>query len=144
HAEADALAKVKGKAKGATMYVNLEPCTHQGRTPPCAPSVIAAGVKRVVIGSEDPVPGHGGGIAALRASGITVDRALVAECDAANRPFFTWARERRPSFTLKAAMSLDGKIATVAGESQWITGEAAREDGRRLRATHDAILVGIG
>ena len=144
HAEADALAKLKGRAKGATMYVNLEPCTHQGRTPPCAPAVIASGVKRVVIGSEDPVPGHGGGIAALRAAGITVDRALVAECDAANRPFFTWARERRPSFTLKAAISLDGKIQTVSGESQWITGEAAREDGRRLRATHDAILVGIG
>lgn len=144
HAEADALAKLKGKAKAATLYVNLEPCMHAGRTPPCAPAVIASGVTRVVIGSEDPIPGHGGGIAALRAAGITVDRALVAESDAANRPFFTWARELRPAFTLKAAMTLDGKIATVAGESKWITGEAAREDGRKLRNTHDAILVGIG
>jgi diaminohydroxyphosphoribosylaminopyrimidine deaminase / 5-amino-6-(5-phosphoribosylamino)uracil reductase len=146
HGEADALAKLaaKGSAKGATMYVNLEPCTHQGRTPPCTPAVIASGVARVVVGSVDPVPGHGGGIEALRKADIRVDRALVDECDAANRPFFTWAREQRPAFTLKAAVTLDGKIATVAGQSRWITGEAARADGRTLRDTHDAILVGIG
>ena len=142
HAEADALAKLGGKAVGATMYVNLEPCTHQGRTPPCAPAVKASGVTRVVIGTADPVPGHGGGIEALRRAKISVVRALVVECDAANRPFLTWAMFGRPSFTLKAAITLDGKIATVAGHSKWITGEPAREDVHRLRNTHDAVLVG--
>jgi diaminohydroxyphosphoribosylaminopyrimidine deaminase/5-amino-6-(5-phosphoribosylamino)uracil reductase len=142
HAEADALAKLGGKARGATMYVNLEPCTHQGRTPPCAPAVKASGVTRVVIGTEDPVPGHGGGIEALRRAGISVTRALVAESDAANRPFLTWAMYSRPAFTLKAAITLDGKIATVAGHSKWITGERARADVHSLRNTHDAVLVG--
>jgi diaminohydroxyphosphoribosylaminopyrimidine deaminase/5-amino-6-(5-phosphoribosylamino)uracil reductase len=107
------------------------------------PAVRESGVARVVVGSEDPVPGHGGGLAALRRAGIAVGRALVAECDAANRPFFTWAMYGRPAFTLKAAVTLDGKIATVAGQSKWITGEAARADVHRLRDTHDAVLVGI-
>ncbi|MDB4954161.1 MAG: riboflavin biosynthesis protein RibD [Myxococcales bacterium] len=142
HAEIDALAKLGGKALGATMYVNLEPCTHEGRTPPCAPAVKASGVARVVIGTEDPVPGHGGGIEALRRAGISVSRVLVDESDAANRPFLTWAMHGRPAFTLKAAITLDGKIATVAGHSKWITGEAARLDVHRLRNTHDAVLVG--
>ncbi len=144
HGEIDALAKLGYKARGATLYVNLEPCTHQGRTPPCTPVVRESGVARVVIGSKDPVPGHDGGIEALRRAGITVSRALVEECDAANRPFFTWATLRRPAFTLKAAITLDGKIATVNGHSQWITGEAARADVHRLRDTHDAVLVGVG
>lgn len=144
HAEADALAKIGGKAKGATMYVNLEPCTHQGRTPPCAPAVKASGVARVVIGTEDPIPGHGGGIESLRRAGIAVSRALVPECDAANRPFLTWALYSRPAFTLKAALTLDGKIATVKGQSKWITGEVARADVHRLRDGYDAVLVGIG
>jgi diaminohydroxyphosphoribosylaminopyrimidine deaminase/5-amino-6-(5-phosphoribosylamino)uracil reductase len=144
HAEADALAKLGGQAKGATLYVNLEPCTHVGRTPPCTPAVIASGVARVVIGTEDPVPGHGGGIEALRRAGVKVSRVLVDECDTANHPFLTWATHGRPAFTLKAAMTLDGKIATVKGESQWITGEEARADVHRLRDTHDAVLVGVG
>lgn len=144
HGEADALAKIGGKAPGGTMYVNLEPCTHQGRTPPCTPAVIASGVARVVIGSEDPFPGHGGGIEALREAKIAVGRALVAESDAVNRPFLTWARTARPAFTLKAAITLDGKIATVAGQSQWITGEEARADVHSLRNTQDAVLVGVG
>jgi diaminohydroxyphosphoribosylaminopyrimidine deaminase/5-amino-6-(5-phosphoribosylamino)uracil reductase len=151
HAEVDALAKLArgadtydGVAGGATMYVNLEPCTHHGRTPPCVLAVMASGVARVVVGSEDPIEGHGGGMEMLRRAGIAVERALVAESDAANRPFFTWARESRPAFTLKAAVTLDGKIATVAGQSRWITGEVARADGRKLRDTHDAILVGVG
>lgn len=143
HGEADALAKLGGKAPGGTLYVNLEPCTHQGRTPPCTPAVIASGVARVVIGSEDPFPGHGGGMRALRKAKIEVDRVLVAESDAANRPFLTWAREQRAAFTLKAAITLDGKIATVGGESQWITGEAARADVHRMRDQHDAVLVGV-
>ena len=144
HAEIVALDKLHGKAPGATMYVTLEPCTHHGRTPPCTPAVKASGVARVVIGTEDPVPGHGGGIEALRRAQISVTRALVDECDAANRPFLTWAMYGRPAFTLKAAITLDGKIATVKGQSKWITGEAARADVHRLRDTHDAVLVGIG
>lgn len=144
HAEADALRKLGGKAPGATMYVNLEPCTHEGRTPPCAPAVKASGVARVVIGTEDPVPGHGGGIEQLRRAGIQVSRVLTKECDEANRPFLMWATYKRPLFTLKAAMTLDGKIATVKGESKWITAEPARAHVHMLRDTHDAILVGVG
>ncbi len=144
HGEIDALAKLGNKAPGATLYVNLEPCTHHGRTPPCLPVVRDSGVARVVIGSEDPVPGHGGGIEALRRAGIAVSRALVAECDAANRAFLTWAVHKRPAFTLKAAITLDGKIATVKGHSKWITGDEARADVHRLRDTHDAVLVGVG
>jgi len=143
HAERDALDKLGGKAPGATMYVTLEPCMHSGRTPPCVPAVKASGVARVVVGTEDVIPGHAGGIEALRRAKISVTRALVAECDASNRPFLTWSQYRRPAFTLKAAITLDGKIATVKGRSKWITGEAARVDVHRLRDTHDAVLVGI-
>ena len=144
HGEIDALAKLGNKARGATLYVNLEPCTHHGRTPPCLPVVRDSGVARVVIGTEDPVPGHGGGIEALRRAGISVSRVLVDECDAANLPFLTWGVHRRPAFTLKAAITLDGKIATVKGHSKWITGDAARADVHHLRDTHDAVLVGAG
>lgn len=145
HAEIDALSKLDGKAKGATIYVNLEPCTHQrpGKTP-CAVAVKASGATRVVIGSEDPFPGHGGGIEALRRAKISVKRALVEECDRFNRGFLVWASQQRPAYTLKAAITLDGKIATVKGQSKWITGEAAREDVHRMRNAHDAILVGVG
>ncbi|MFT3700353.1 MAG: bifunctional diaminohydroxyphosphoribosylaminopyrimidine deaminase/5-amino-6-(5-phosphoribosylamino)uracil reductase RibD [Kofleriaceae bacterium] len=145
HAEIDALDKLDGKATGATIYVNMEPCTHrrEGKTP-CAVAVKSSGAARLVVGSEDTFPGHGGGIAAVRRAGIKVSRALVAECDAFNRGFLVWARDQRPAFTLKAAMTLDGKIATVAGDSKWVTGEAARADGHVLRNSHDAILVGIG
>ena len=145
HAEIAALKKLKGKAKGATLYVNLEPCSHQGRTPPCAPVVRDSGVARVVIGMEDPIEGHGGGIALLEAANIAVTTGVLREtCERANLPFLTWAKHGRPMFTLKAAITLDGKIATVTGESKWITGEAARADVMRLRATHDAVMVGIG
>jgi len=144
HAEIDALDKLGGNAPGATLYCNLEPCTHQGRTPPCAPVVAAAGLARVVVGSLDPIASHSGGAQKLATQGIRVLRALEAECDLANLPFRTWALRRLPAFTLKAAMTLDGKIATVAGESKWITGEAAREHAHVLRSTHDAVLVGIG
>ena len=144
HAEADALAKLRGKAPGATLYVNLEPCMHQGRTPPCTPLVKAAGVARVVIGSADPIEGHGGGIESLRRSGIKVSRVLVDECDDANRAFLTWGTRNRPWCALKAAITLDGKIATVKGQSKWITGPHARADVHMLRDTHDAVLVGVG
>jgi diaminohydroxyphosphoribosylaminopyrimidine deaminase/5-amino-6-(5-phosphoribosylamino)uracil reductase len=144
HAERVALDVVDGRALGATMYVTLEPCTHHGRTPPCAPAVVASKVARVVIGSLDPMPDHGGGVALLERAGIRVGRALVAECDAANLPFFTLARHGRPAFTLKAAITLDGKLATRTGESKWITGEEARADVHLLRDHHDAVMVGIG
>jgi diaminohydroxyphosphoribosylaminopyrimidine deaminase/5-amino-6-(5-phosphoribosylamino)uracil reductase len=145
HAEIAALSKLPGrKAPGATMYVTLEPCTHHGRTPPCAPVVTAASLARVVIGTKDPIPGHGGGIEQLRRAGMAVSRALVEECDESNKPFLTSALHRRPTFTLKAAVTLDGKIATVTGESKWITGEQARAHVHHLRNTHDAVLVGIG
>lgn len=145
HAEIVALAKLGGRAKGATLYVNLEPCNHHGRTPPCAPVVRDAGVARVVIGMPDPIPGHAGGLAVLRAAGIATEVGVLREaCERANLPFLTWALHHRPAFTLKAAITLDGKIATVGGESKWITGPVARADVMRLRDEHAAVLVGIG
>lgn len=144
HAEADALAKV-GRVPGGTLYVNLEPCRHQGRTPPCAPLVAESGVARVVVGMLDPVRGHGGGAAALARRGIAVERGvLAAECRELNRAFLSWATRQRPWLTLKAAATLDGKVATWRGESKWVTGEAARREGHRLRDSHDACMVGIG
>lgn len=145
HAEAAALRTLGGVAKGATLYVNLEPCNHHGRTPPCAPAVRAAGVARVVVGTRDPIASHAGGIALLRRAKIAVTTGVLAEaCERANLPFFTWARHGRAAITLKAAITLDGKIATVGGESQWITGPEARADVMRLRDRHDAIMVGVG
>ncbi|MCL4228483.1 MAG: bifunctional diaminohydroxyphosphoribosylaminopyrimidine deaminase/5-amino-6-(5-phosphoribosylamino)uracil reductase RibD [Myxococcales bacterium] len=145
HAEVDALARLGGAARGATLYVNLEPCDHHGRTPPCAPAVIASGVRRVVIGAMDPVPGHGGGARRIARAGIEVTRGVLAPaCEDLDRGFFTWARHGRPWFTLKAAMTLDGRIATARGESRWITGAAARAAAHGLRASHDAVLVGVG
>lgn len=145
HAEIAALAKLAGKAPGATVYINMEPCTHrrEGKIP-CAVAVRSSGAVRVVVGSKDTFPGHGGGIGALRRAGLEVSRALVAECDAFNRGFLVWAETQRPAFTLKAAATLDGKIATVRGDARWITGELARADGHRMRRSHDAIMVGIG
>ncbi len=145
HGERAALRKLKDRANGATLYVNLEPCNHQGRTPPCAPLVRDSGVARVVVGCEDPIREHAGGIALLRRGKVKVTAGVLREaCERANLPFFTWAREQRPAFTLKAAITLDGKVATVSGESKWITGPEAREDVMRLRNGHDAVLVGIG
>ena len=145
HAEIVALKKLKGKAPGATLYVNLEPCNHQGRTPPCAPVVRDAGLARVVVGVEDPIYDHSGGIPVLRRGRIKVTVGVLAEeCTRANRPFLTWAAFHRPAFTLKAAITLDGKNATISGLSKWITGPLARADVMRLRDHHDAVLVGIG
>jgi diaminohydroxyphosphoribosylaminopyrimidine deaminase/5-amino-6-(5-phosphoribosylamino)uracil reductase len=148
HAEADALAQLGGRAPGATLYVNLEPCAHRTptrRTQPCAPLVAASGIRRMVYGLRDPFPGHGGGAEEVAAAGITVDGPILEdECRRANAPFVTVATSGRVHVTLKAAMTLDGRIATRTGESRWITGEAARASVHVLRDKVDAILVGAG
>jgi len=145
HAERLALAAAGEAARGATLYVTLEPCVHQGRTPPCVPAVLEAGIRRVVVAVLDPNPRvSGAGVAALRQAGLEVSAGcLEEEARRLNRPFFTWVTERRPFVTLKVAMSLDGKIAGWDRSSRWITGEAARREGHRLRSEADAIAVGI-
>lgn len=144
HAEAEALARAGDAVRGATAYVTLEPCSHWGRTPPCADALIEAGLARVVVAIEDPDPRVAGeGLRRLRAAGIAVETGLcAAEAADINAGFLTRLRLGRPLVTLKLATSLDGRIATASGESRWITGEAARERAHLLRATHDAILVG--
>ncbi len=146
HAETEALARAGKAAKGATAYVTLEPCSHHGKTPPCAEALIAAGVARVVAAIEDPDPRvSGSGIARLREAGVAVETGLCAEEAAElNAGFFSRVTHGRPLVTLKLATSLDGRIATASGESRWITGPAARERAHLLRATHDAVLVGTG
>ncbi|MDE0019964.1 MAG: bifunctional diaminohydroxyphosphoribosylaminopyrimidine deaminase/5-amino-6-(5-phosphoribosylamino)uracil reductase RibD [Candidatus Poribacteria bacterium] len=146
HAEAEALKQAQGRADGAALYVNLEPCAHEGRTPPCADLLVKRGVARVVSAIEDPDERVSGrGHARLRAAGIQVEIGLMAEeARRLNAPYLKWKRRGVPFVTLKMAMSLDGKTATGAGESKWITSEAARLDGRRLRVSHDAILIGVG
>jgi len=144
HAEVQALAAAGDAARGATLYNTLEPCDHHGRTAPCAPAVAAAGITRVVAALADPNPLAKGGGARLRAAGVTVELGLLAEEAARqNRAWLTAMRERRPHVTLKAAATLDGKIADVHGGSRWITGEAARLRAHRLRAESDAIVVGV-
>ena len=144
HAEADALAQAGDAARGATVYVTLEPCAHFGKSPPCADALIGAGVAKVVSALEDPFPEvNGQGHARLRAARITVEVGEGAkEAAEINAGFLMRVGEGRPLFHLKMATSLDGRIATASGESKWITGAAARADGQHLRATHDAILVG--
>ncbi len=142
HAETVALAAA-GDAGGATAYVSLEPCSHHGKTPPCAQALIDAGVSRVVSAIEDPdTRVRGRGHHMLRDAGIAVDVGVCAEeARAINRGFFKKTNDALPMVTLKTAVSTDGRIATDTGESQWITGEAARHDAHRLRAEHDAIVV---
>src|SRR4051794_19806846 len=151
HAERAALADCRERGKGtagATMYVTLEPCAHQGGQPPCAEALLEAGIARVVIASDDPsekAAGRGPGI--LRDGGVEVAFAAGAEAAAArllNQPFRKHARTGLPLVTLKLAMSLDGETATASGESPWISGEASRELVHRWRAESDAIAAGIG
>jgi diaminohydroxyphosphoribosylaminopyrimidine deaminase/5-amino-6-(5-phosphoribosylamino)uracil reductase len=146
HAETEALARARGAAAGATAYVTLEPCAHHGKTPPCARALIEAGIARAVIGVEDPDPRvNGGGIRMLRDAGIEVTTGLcAAEAKDAAAGFLMRVVAGRPLVTVKAATTLDGKIATRTGDSHWITGETARAMGHGLRARHDAILVGAG
>ena len=147
HAEVMALADAGEAARGATAYVTLEPCAHHGRTPPCADALIAAGVARVVVAhAHDPDPRvQGRGVARLRAAGVNVETGLMAEEAAAIIAGFAKSvTQGLPWVTLKLGVTLDGCIATRAGESRWITGPAARGVVQRMRAEHDAILVGIG
>jgi diaminohydroxyphosphoribosylaminopyrimidine deaminase / 5-amino-6-(5-phosphoribosylamino)uracil reductase len=146
HAEAVALAAAGELAAGATCYVTLEPCAHHGRTPPCADALVAAGVARVVAAVPDPDPRVGGaGLARLRAAGVAVEVGVGAGAAATqNAAYLTHRRLGRPRITLKAAASLDGKVAAPDGTSQWITGPAARADAHRLRAEADAVCVGAG
>src|SRR5712672_1159959 len=159
HAEVIALEQAGGRARGGTLYVNLEPCSHQGRTPPCADAVIAAGIRRVVCAMKDPNPQvSGAGIAKLRVAGIQVDVGLFEkEAKKLNESFAKYIRTGTPLVTLKAAMTLDGKIAPAPSGSRhpsdvaaggstggWITGEIARRHVHQLRHQHDAIMAGVG
>ena len=144
HAEIEALRRAGDAARGATAYVSLEPCAHHGETPPCADALVEAGIARAVVALSDPDPRvDGSGIRRLIAAGIDTD---VGACEAAaaelNAGFVLRVRDGRPMVTLKLATSLDGRIATHSGQSQWVTGETARRMAHGLRASHDAVLVG--
>ena len=145
HAEVHALAAAGSRARGAEVYVTLEPCAHFGRTPPCADALIAAGVAKVWVAAADPNPLVAGqGIARLRAAGIAVHEGVLKEqAEALNIGFLRRMREGRPWVRVKTAASLDGRIALANGQSRWITGEAARLDVQRLRARSSAILTGV-
>ena len=146
HAEAEALNMAGERARGGTAYVTLEPCSHHGKTPPCAEALVVAGIKRCVAAIEDPDPRVSGrGLVKLREAGIAVETGLMAAAAVSlNTGFFKRTVDSLPMVSLKLATSLDGHVATRSGESKWITGEAARMFGHRLRATHDAIGVGSG
>ena len=146
HAEAMALAACREGADGATVYLTLEPCSHHGRTPPCADALVAARVGRVVASLEDPNPlVKGSGVERLRSAGIRVETGLLAaQAREAHLGFLSRMERGRPWLRLKCAASLDGRVALANGESQWITGEAARRDAHALRARSCAMLTGIG
>lgn len=146
HAEANALASTKADLTGATLYCNLEPCSHRGEgkiNPPCAEAIIASPIKHVVIGSLDPNPRVAGrGIAAMEAAGIRVEHGILKdECDELNRAFFTHITKKRPFLMLKVAQSLDGFTATRSGDSKWITDETMRAEVHALRGEYDGILT---
>lgn len=148
HAEIAAIAEARQNdynIKGSTLYVNLEPCCTMGRTPPCTQAIIDSGIVRVVVGAIDPSPSHSGrAFRILKKAGIEIRKGVLSdESSLLNAGFNHWITSRNPYVTLKSAMTLDGKIASSSGESKWITGEAARGEGLRLRKGSDAILVGI-
>src|SRR5258708_28374850 len=148
HAEIEAFRDALGRGndpKGSTLYVTLEPCSTHGRTPPCTDAIKAAGIKRVVVAATDPNPAHSGrGFQLLKRAGIKIVHGILAdEANALNEAFNHWIVHRTPFVTVKAAMTLDGKIATAAGESKWITGPTARARGMQLRYEADAILTGF-
>ena len=146
HAERHALQNCTASPRGATLYVTLEPCCHQGRQPPCTDAILEAGIARVVVGSSDPNPLVAGkGLELLRSRGVEVESGgLKSECDALNPVFFHFIQTRRPYVVMKYAMTMDGKIATRTGASQWITGEEARQRVHQDRNRYTAILVGVG
>jgi diaminohydroxyphosphoribosylaminopyrimidine deaminase/5-amino-6-(5-phosphoribosylamino)uracil reductase len=145
HAEIEALAAAGDRARGADLYVTLEPCTHYGKTPPCVDAVISAGIARVVIAVRDPNPEAGGGVERLREAGIRVDVGVrIEEASELNAAFLHSFRSDRPWVTLKLAISLDSAIAGASGTTTWLTGPAARQRVHHLRAGSDAIAVGMG
>ncbi|MFO0757785.1 MAG: bifunctional diaminohydroxyphosphoribosylaminopyrimidine deaminase/5-amino-6-(5-phosphoribosylamino)uracil reductase RibD [Byssovorax sp.] len=146
HAEVVALQQAGEAARGGTLYVTLEPCNHQGRTPPCVDAILAAGIARVVVGAIDPNPGVvGGGIRRLEAAGVEVEVGVAAdEARALIAPWTKFITTGLPHVSLKLALSLDGRIATRTGASKWVTGAEARVKVHELRARHDAVAIGIG
>ena len=146
HAEVTALQQAGARARGATVYVTLEPCSHHGRTPPCADALVAAGVSRVMVAMQDPNPRvAGSGLRRLREAAINVEAGLLEDpARALNPGFISRMQRRRPWVRVKLAASLDGRTAMASGESKWISGAAARQDAQRLRARSSAILTGIG
>ncbi len=146
HAEVEALREAGDRARGASLYVTLEPCNHQGRTPPCVDAILRAGIRRVVVAVGDPNPRvRGGGVGALRGAGLEVRTGcLEEEARACNRIFLVAMERLRPHLTLKCAMTLDGKIAAFDRSARWITGEEARREAHRLRSESDAVMAGIG
>jgi diaminohydroxyphosphoribosylaminopyrimidine deaminase / 5-amino-6-(5-phosphoribosylamino)uracil reductase len=142
HAEVNAIAAAGEKARGSTLYVTMEPCTHHGSTPPCVDAVLATGIARVVAGSLDPVPEHGGGLDWLRAAGVETELADSFESRQLNEAWRTWAATGRPFVTYKVAVTLDGRV-TLPG-SRWISGDASRRLVHELRAASDAVAVGMG
>jgi diaminohydroxyphosphoribosylaminopyrimidine deaminase/5-amino-6-(5-phosphoribosylamino)uracil reductase len=146
HAEVIALRAAGARARGADLYVTLEPCSTAGRTPACTDTIVSAGIRRVIFGAADPNPrNHSKAARLLRSKGVRVDAGVLeADCEALNRPFSSWMTRGRAWVTLKLAASLDGRIATRTGESKWITSPASREIVQRLRFEADAVLVGAG
>ncbi len=146
HAETEAIKRAQGLAQGSIAYITLEPCNHQGKTPPCSEALIKAGIKRCMIATKDPDPRvFGSGIEYLRKAGIKIETGICQEdAQHLNAGFFMRILKGRPLFTLKTATTLDGRIATARGNSKWITGVTARSFAHGLRANHDAIMIGIG
>ena len=146
HAEVLALRKAGAHARGATLYVTLEPCNHYGRTPPCTEAILDAGVRRVVVAMRDPNPiVNGRGIRALRRAGIDVETGVGRKAAReVLEAYIHWIKNRRPFVTLKFAMSLDGKIATAAGNSRWISSKASRRLAHMLRNRYDVAAIGVG